>query len=188
MHFFARIKESILYTWHGNDIVRDCIKNLTCPCFGSCYMLRDNDMTCTRVKKRAKRAKRNAISVIRRVTLATALHSRESHSFSTRFLHETHEPSDVWLLLGRMAQLKTVKLRYIIADLEYWRQPARRHFAMLEDATKMTEEAVFDVFYEIETRFEIEEGLKRSDGGQERDLLFEQWRVDEWTRVGQKDG
>jgi hypothetical protein len=128
------------------------------------------------------------LAVIRRVTLATTLHSTESHFYSTRFLHEIHELSDVWLLLGSMAQLKTVVLRYTIADIEYWRHPVRCHFAMLEDATNMTEEAVFDVFYEIETRFEIEEGLKRSDGGQEQDLLFGQWRVDEWTWVERKVG
>jgi hypothetical protein len=56
-----------------------------------------------------------------------------------------------------MSQLKTVGLRYTIADLEYWRQPVRRHFAMLEDATKMAEERAFDVFYEIKTRFQIGE-------------------------------
>jgi hypothetical protein len=61
MNIFARIKESVLYTWHSNDTVREWIKDLTCPCFGCCYMIRDSDMTCTGQWTRAKRAKRKAI-------------------------------------------------------------------------------------------------------------------------------
>jgi hypothetical protein len=44
VHFFARIKKTVLYTRHGNDTLRDWIKNLTCPCFGWGYRTHDIDL------------------------------------------------------------------------------------------------------------------------------------------------
>jgi hypothetical protein len=56
-----------------------------------------------------------------------------------------------------MSQLQEVRLRYTIADREYWNDPAPRRFTVLEDVGKVVALCLVEVFYEIEARFEIEE-------------------------------